>query len=498
MPYRGKLSKACQRCRERRLKCDLHPVSCSSCIRAKVKCTGYRDTQKLRIRNETNDIRMKGLALVVNTSLPIPLTNVQHFPLSLDFQAREAFFCFHVTEASKTWDFLVKFYHPIDAPDHLTKSIDAVSLAFLSHQRNSQAALASAREKYGSALRMTTGALESSENAAKYTTILSTLLLDMFEKITNVKQRHSDSWMSHVSGALALVNLQGLDHYQGSDVLRVLGRLSTNLLISCIGGERPIPDQLVALREYVATKTNASDSKSKLKELMIDYGILRTEIRKGCLSDLECMDKTLELDAKLQALSVNMPHRWRYKTATSEGNSQRIFRHRVDTYGGRHITQTWNVLRLVRLTLNASVTKYCLTLQDPTNSFQPSIDVASENINLLVHEICASVPQYLDCFGAGKSDVPEMKVNGCLGGTGHSHSPSQTLNCYTTIFPMYVAAYAQHPNNPIRSWCIKQLCYMSSHFGIRNAMLVAQILERNMKVDPWAVYAGLGSYAFVA
>ncbi|KAH6706275.1 putative C6 transcription factor [Leptodontidium sp. MPI-SDFR-AT-0119] len=497
MPYRGKLSKACQRCRERRLKCDLHPVSCSSCIRAKVICTGYRDTQKLRIRNETNDIRKKALALV-NTSLPTLLPDVQHFPLSLNFQAREAFFCFHVTEASRTWDFLVKFYHPVDAPEHLTQSIDAVSLAFLSHQRNSQAALASAREKYGSALRMTTRALEPPENAAKYTTILSTLLLDMFEKITNLNHRHSDSWMSHVSGALALVNLQGLDHYQGNDVLRVLGRLSTNLLISCIGGERPVPEQLVALRKYVVMKTNASDSKSKLTELMIDYGILRTDIRKGCLSVAECMDKTLELDAKLQALSVNMPHRWRYKTTTSEGDSERVFCRRVDIYGGRHITQTWNVLRLVRITLNASVARYCLKLQSPVNSFRPSIDVANENINLLVHEICASVPQYLGCFGAGKSDVLEIKVNGCLGGTNHSHSPSQTLDCYTTIFPMYVAAYSQHPNHPIRSWCVEQLRYMSSHFGIRNAVFVAQILEQNMKVDPWAVYARLGSYAFVA
>ncbi|KAK0112300.1 hypothetical protein ONS96_001547 [Cadophora gregata f. sp. sojae] len=65
---------------------------------------------------------------------------------------------------------------------------------------------------YGSALRMTNATLQSPEDAAKYTTILSTLLLDMFEKITNMKDRHSDSWMSHVTGALALVNLQGLDH----------------------------------------------------------------------------------------------------------------------------------------------------------------------------------------------------------------------------------------------------------------------------------------------
>ncbi|PVH72801.1 hypothetical protein DL98DRAFT_432563 [Cadophora sp. DSE1049] len=504
MPYRGKLSKACQRCRERRLKCDLQPLSCSSCIRARVICTGYRDTQKLRIRNETSEIRKKAIAHGArsergfNSSLLTSPGDVQHFPLSLDFQAREAFFCFHVTEASKTWDFLVKFYNPVDAPEHLTKSIDAVSLAFLSHQRNSHAALASAREMYGNALRMTTTALQSLETAAKYTTVLSTLLLDMFEKITNLKSRHSDSWMSHVSGALALVNLQGLHYYKGNDVLRVLGRLSTNLLISCIAGERPIPGELIILRKYITEQLNASDGKSRLTDLMIEYGMLRTEIRKGCLSVAECMDKVMELDAKLNALSVNMPHQWRYRTTTVEGGSERVFCQRVDVYPGRHITQTWNVLRLVRISLNSSIAKYCLELQNPSISMCSSIDVAHENINSLAHEICASMPQYLDCSSAARLELPKSKGNASLVGSGHLHSPSHTLDCYTTILPIFVAAYSQKPGSLVRSWCVEQLRYLSNHFGIRNAGSVGQILEHGMKVDLWAVYAGLGSYAFVA
>ncbi|KAH7381835.1 putative C6 transcription factor [Cadophora sp. MPI-SDFR-AT-0126] len=495
MPYRGKLSKACQRCRERRLKCDLLPLSCSSCIRARVVCAGYRDTQKLRIRNETNDIRKKAIS---RRSLPTSVGDVQHFPLSLDFQAREAFFCFHVIEASRTWDFLVKFYNPVDAPEHLTKSIDAVSLAFLSHQRSSHAALVHAREMYGSAIRMTTSALQAPEYATKYTTILSTLMLDMFEKITNMKNRHSDSWMSHISGALALVNLQGLDHYKGNDVLRVLGRLSTNLLISCIAGERPIPTELISLRKYITEQINASDGKSRLTNLMIDYGLLRTEIREGCLSVADCMDKVMELDAKLHALSINMPHQWQYRTATVEGSSARVFCQRVDIYPGRHITQTWNVLRLVRISLNVSIVKYCLELQTPSNSMCSSVEVAYENINSLVHEICASVPQYLDCSIATRLKLPAWKANASLSGTGHSHSPSHTLDCYTTILPMFAAAYSQQPGKLVRSWCVEQLRYLSNHFGIRNARSVAQILELGIKVDLWAVYSRLGSYAFVA
>ena len=39
---------------------------------------------------------------------------------------------------------------------------------------------------------------------------------------------------------------------------------------------------------------------------------------------------------------------------------------------------------------------------------------------------------------------------------------------------------------------------MASEIGIRNAAVVANILERGDGTNPWIVYALLGSYAFAA
>jgi len=50
----------------------------------------------------------------------------------------------------------------------------------------------------------------------------------------------------------------------------------------------------------------------------------------------------------------------------------------------------------------------------------------------------------------------------------------------------------------LREWVTKQLHYMVRHFGIRNAKLVAGILDERTDTVPWAVYAMLGSYAFAA
>jgi hypothetical protein len=82
-------------------------------------------------------------------------------------------------------------------------------------------------------------------------------------------------------------------------------------------------------------------------------------------------------------------------------------------------------------------------------------------------------------------------------GAGHPHTPKHQLACYTLIFRLYVAGRSKAVPD-VRSWVIEQLHYISSHFYVRNAEAVAQILEREMDVSPWDVYAMLGSYAFGA
>jgi hypothetical protein len=136
MVYCGRPSKACQRCRRRKLRCGLQRGSCGQCLRAKVACTGYRDMQQLRIRNESQAIERKFIVLPSrNSSGNANPFEPRSFPLSIDTQARDVFFAYHVTgRPSITWEFLRQFSNPVHSPEHLTLSIDVVSLAYLSHQ----------------------------------------------------------------------------------------------------------------------------------------------------------------------------------------------------------------------------------------------------------------------------------------------------------------------------------------------------------------------------
>lgn len=496
MPFRGKPSKACQRCRVRRLKCDLHAGSCGQCLRAGVCCAGYRDTQELRVRNESQEIKRKALS---KRCLP-KTEGPRYLAISLDVQARESFFAYYVTGLSRTWNFLLPFYDQRDTPDHLKLAIEAVSLAHLSHQVYSEIALASAKERYISALHMTNKALKSSAIASNDTILLTSLLLDLFEKITNNEPRHVQSWKSHVNGALALVKLRGLDQFQDPAIIRVLVRLSTNLLISCVATATAVPKELSELRAYAEKYLNIGDPKWDLSALMMNYANLQSASRNNEISDDERICIILELDAKLESLALDMPRPWQYKTEFMEGNSEWSYANYFDVYPERHITQTWNVLRLIRILLNESILEHFLASTTPSSNVLSILNIKAR-ISALACEICASAPQYTDCFLEARSGTVWSKATKCEKphhDSNYQHSPFRKLDCYTLIFPLFVAAQSWGSSSTMKPWAIKQLYHISNHFDIRNAELVAKILENGRALNPWSVYAVLGGYAFAA
>ena len=108
------------------------------------------------------------------------------------------------------------------------------------------------------------------------------------------------------------------------------------------------------------------------------------------------------------------------------------------------------------------------------------------------------MPQYVDCDSAARHRLPTPEYPR-EAATGHSHSPNHQQECYTLIFPLYIAGRSQAVPD-VKPWIIKQLHYISNHFYVRNAGIVAKMLEGGDEDNrsPWDVYAMLGSYAFAS
>ena len=201
-----------------------------------------------------------------------------------------------------------------------------------------------------------------------------------------------------------------------------------------------------------------------------------------------------------------MPLSWQYSTTLLDHKSDWTFDLHFDSYPNRNICQARNILRVARILLNESLIEHYLA--SPTgDKYLASIRVARHNIETLAGEICACVPQYVDCDGAARqrlltseeSELPDQTPDYILGrgprGAGHPHTPHHQADCYSLIFPLYSAGRSKAVPD-VRRWVIKQLHYIGNHFCIRNVEIVAQILERGTDVCPWEVFAMLGSYAF--
>lgn len=498
MVYCGRPSKACQRCRERKLKvsrghpnfnleasskltlldiqCDLNANSCGQCNRAKATCTGYRDPGQLRVRNESQSVQKKAL---LKADRPIKLPPALTIPV--DSRARDSFFHYFVVGSSKAWDFLTPFYHSSHAPKHLLLTIDAASLAFLSYQTNSDSVLMHARERYVSALRTTSKALQSPDIVASDSTGFATLLLDLFDKITYQDPHKDANWGGHVAGALALVNLRGLDHFQDFSSLRFLTRLTTNSIICSVSSRTPVSDVVKPIRDFTAKRllANVKDPKWLLTDLMIEYANLQCNDPTDTASAVERIERIAELDAKIRRLISDVPPSWQYQTIIINDDCERVYQRFYNTYPDAHAAQTWNVVRMVRVFLNESLIKCCSLLEGNSDPPSSLIESAITNNQTLAHEICASVPQYL---------LPQGKEKKLGQGNG----------IYALIFPLYVAAWSHASPEPLRQWVLKQLRFMADEFCVRNAAVVADRVEEGSVVPPWIVYATLGSYALAA
>ena len=407
---------------------------------------------------------------------------------SLDDMARDAFFTHYVSGFSKTYDVIksLSAQSPADRP--LPASIDAVSLAFFSFQFDSTQALRISREKYLSALPLLNKALKSPESATSDSTLLAVLLLDLFEKITNNNPRSISSWMSHINGALALVELREGPPLQNHAGLQLSVRLSTNLIISCVAGKSPVPPALIKLRSDLEPYLNKEDPKWLLSGLVVKYANLRGAIEDGCLSNSNVIARATALDFEFMSLAKCMPSTWLYSTTYLEEASERVLERHWDMYPDHFTAQGWNVIRVMRILLNDMIRTYWLSHEKEypsgVSSTRSTSVIMTSHIDVLAKDICATAPQSMGYAN------PTRKTK--------AFTTTQRLRCYTLLFPLYVAALYSSSATQIKPWVIKQLRFMSDVIGIRNASIVVEILERGDKTCPWDVYAMLGSYAFAA
>jgi hypothetical protein len=489
MVYRGKPSKACSQCRRRRLLCDFNRNGCAQCRRASLVCGGYKDTTALRIHDETLKVQARSAA-----DLPLKVPRMIELPICQ--RARDVFYYNYVIGKSQPLQFLQPYYDQCPrGASNLLHSIDAVSLAYFNFQRRTISAHREAQQHYISALRLTRFALEDSTEVKQDSTILSVILLDMYEKITNNEILQVEAWATHINAALVLAYLRGDEQFHRTAGIRILERLSINAGINCTVGGKPLPLQLMDLRRTLAMHIpDPNNPKWRQNQLMPEYAELQQKMKDGTTSDLDIIKATRNLESRLVALLNNVDPPWRQQIVQVQQRSRHHFEAYHSAYETEESARIWNVARLHRILLNEMIWSRSQAMSDGEQ------DLSRQIINSMAREICSTVPQFIlgiaqplnvmtsTLDGTSLDSVQKLKVE---------PNVAQQLACYRLIYPLYIAAQSSLVSHDIREWILGELRFMADFHAIQNAANVIKALENGGMRNHSRVYHMLGSYAFV-
>lgn len=412
------------------------------------------------------------------------MTLPKNVVLSLSVQAKELFFIQY--GKNKCWDFLIPFYnHQQNNSDALALALEAAALAHLWHQVDSSTALIEARKRYGVALRLMRNLLEISEEQRKDTTIFTVLLLDVFEKVTDPGFQQKRENASHVEGALGLVKVRGFEEFADDNKVKILIRLYHHCVAASLATGAAESEGLRLLKFHLLKCLGRGNSGIILSSILVEYSDLRKKFANGELGSEEFVEELTGLESRLHLLEINLPKVARCTTRTLLSPTERVYGMAYHQYVNRTLCQGRNLLRVTRIDLNVKLAQY----YSPTAEADEGANTYASRIEALVHDVLASVPLYTDCAGS----LTQSTINAAC--TRHQHLPRHQSDCYLLLFPLFAAGKATtNPN--VKHWVLRELRYMQTHFSVRMADVVANLLEHGKDIGIWDVHSMLGCYSF--
>ncbi|CAK7242144.1 MAG: hypothetical protein STHCBS139747_003624 [Sporothrix thermara] len=253
--------------------------------------------------------------------------------------------------------------------DGVMASMTAVGLVGISQLTHSEEVIDSARKSYGTALCLINAALKDPEEAVKDTTMLSILILGVFEMMGEPGLETMKTWHDHINGAVELAKLRGVSQFSTRAGIRMFNMLCESVTISCMQRQAPMPPELVALQRELFFSSMADHEPGGFGRIDLakpTYQLLqaRHDLRATDLSNnLDALLTRLdEIEAAFDATISAFPAECYYKVFKVTRAHKAVFRDVCHVYPSIAIASVWNWLRsgriLVLETVLATIQRY--------------------------------------------------------------------------------------------------------------------------------------------
>ena len=474
------------------MQCDQQRPQCGQCVRAREKCTGYRDEWDLVFRDQTNHtIKLSKKKAAKKAALNKAVTEVIHqhssppLPIfygigpSLDEIGLNYFLHDFVSggrSPSRGYLNYIPTVYSADA-EHptLVTSMAAVGLGALAARQPEL--VSHARAKYSQAIRYVNLALASPVEAVKDSTLMSVISLGVFEHVSNF-----ESWIQHVKGAAALVVARGKSQFSSPAAIPLFNQVRADIAAACIQRIQPFPDDMRELQEEAAKHADTSSVFWLLGVLATRCATLFVDVTKNNNSDSPASDFTPwshfldeatalrnDLQEAISLLAIQEPYTTVIDASGVTGTA--MHNGRYDLYKTSWAIRLWNnsrMLEIIAYEIECWLINKILAT-DPAQSAQVHLDLKLTLQDLLQimskrgADVLASIPQSL-----GLLSVPDSQSS--VDSTCHTY----VSGGYMLIWSLYTVGKSPVVDHRTRQWVIKQLLDISKSAGIAIALQLAQ------------------------
>lgn len=535
MVYCGKPSGACHACRERRTRCDQRAGGCTQCSNAKRVCPGYRPLGDVLFKDVTTNVIRKAKAgearakaasrapsqalqgelddddaesasnLEVVMQQDSPLTCSSLVP-TVDERATSFFVANYVVASNGPTrghlDYLADIYRHQSLDEGLISSMKAVGLAGFAHTTHAPYLIRNARHQYGKAIQHTNRALKSPVDAKKDVTLLTIIILGIFESLTGSLR----NWAVHVEGASSVVKLRGHEGIETLAGRRMLVQVTSNLLISCIQRGDPAPDHISNLTNSALEIMRANESVNHIKfadaaitvlQSMLRFAGLHSEVMKKTLTNPHAIiSRCLELDGVFAAVQNASPAEWAFQTVSTAVESEYIYNGRYHVYHDCLVSQSWNSLRMARFMLNEmirNVIKDGFAANPPRFTgaeYLAQLKTSLEHMYTIQDDILYSVPQHFISLpeegGNWNSDqlFSERSVWLDFRDKPDEERPLARISgALFLIWAVWFVGMNDTATESVRRFSIKTLKLIGNKMGIKQAYILAAAVESQVGIE---------------
>ena len=494
MPNVGRPSRGCQACKDRKVKvllrsftlriqaltstqCDLSLPSCRRCIRNRRVCPGYPTPTDLTFRN-TLSTDIQGCYRHSSVSFGASPFG----PVSTDWRAEAISLFFHdyvISPSESTIGFGFLQCLPTiwnkKGPETLAyrEAVSAVALTSFAHRSSLDYLIVQARQRYGKALQLAHGSLQSNQEVTTDTTLATVLCLGFYETISGDRPPWASEWSSHIDILEHLLHVRRLAPPDEVGSRQLSCNAHVYLQMRNLSKRiRPSEEAELIVNDprQEANIRRSGNLVCKVCHFLADAnGVLQAaptidSESAGKISDL--LRKGSELDHKLQQWGEQVSGKYRITVletapcsppSLSSGTQQQ---RSVHIYSSASMACLWNLWRCTRIVLLRCLQQLIVRAQHgemaPIRTSSPADEDQASKLPSLFSDICASVPYLLG----------EVDQNGRL----HYPNRCKAVGGFLLLWPLKMMLALGPTDEAQKDWIKKRLNFIGFALGIQQAL----------------------------